>query len=96
LRSITVYADGAIDRSPGGAATAAVMAVVDAMALLGEDRPFAQEGPLGTRFTGRLLDRVDIAGFRAIVPEIEGDAWITGEHTFLLDPHDPLREGVDL
>ncbi len=96
LRGVTVYADGAIDRSPGGSATAAVMAVVDAMALLGDDRPFAQEGPLGTRFTGRLLDRVDIAGFPAIVPEIEGEAWITGEHTFILDADDPLRDGVDL
>jgi proline racemase len=95
LRGLTVYADGAIDRSPGGAATAAVMAIVDAMALLGEDRPFAQEGPLGTRFTGRVLDRVDVAGFPAIVPEIAGDAWITGEHTFMLNAADPLREGVE-
>jgi len=97
LRSLTVYTDGAVDRSPGGSATAAVMAVVDAMALLGDgDRPFAQEGPLGTRFTGRVLDRVDLAGFPAIVPEIEGEAWITGEHTFLLDTDDPLRDGFDL
>jgi trans-L-3-hydroxyproline dehydratase len=29
----------------------------------------------------------------AIVPEIEGSAWITGEHAFLVDDDDPLREG---
>jgi proline racemase len=27
------------------------------------------------------------------VPEIEGAAWITGEHTFVIDPDDPLKEG---
>ncbi len=96
LRGLVVYADGGIDRSPGGSATAAGMAGVDAMALLSEDRPFAQEGPLGTRFSGRVVERVDIAGFSAIVPEIEGDAWITGDHTFILDPEDPLRDGFDL
>lgn len=96
LRSLVVYADGSIDRSPGGSATAAVMAVVDAMALLGEDRPFTQEGPLGTRFSGRVVERGEIAGFPAIVPEIEGEAWITGDHTFILDSEDPLREGFEL
>jgi trans-L-3-hydroxyproline dehydratase len=96
LRSLVVYADGAVDRSPGGTATAAVMAVVDAMALLGDDRPFVQEGPIGTCFTGRVVERLDIAGFPAIVPEITGQAWITGEHTFLLDRDDPLRDGFDL
>jgi trans-L-3-hydroxyproline dehydratase len=96
LRSLVVYADGAVDRSPGGTATAAVMAVVDAMALLGDDRPFVQEGPIGTCFTGRVIERLDVAGFPAIVPEITGQAWITGEHTFLLDRNDPLRDGFDL
>jgi proline racemase len=98
LRSLTVYADGAVDRSPGGAATAAVMAIVDAMLRqsMDEDRSFTQEGPLGTRFRARVIDRVDVAGFPAIVPEIAGDAWITGEHVFLLDPDDPFADGFDL
>jgi proline racemase len=32
----------------------------------------------------------------AVVTEIEGSAWITGEHTFLLDDDDPYREGLSL
>jgi len=93
LRGLVVSADGGLDRSPGGAATAAVMAVVDAMVHLPEDRWFVQEGPIGTRFRGRVVDRLDLAGFPAIVPEIAGTAWITGDHTFLLDRDDPLRDG---
>jgi proline racemase len=30
------------------------------------------------------------------VPEVSGTAWITGEHTFLLDDDDPFREGFVL
>jgi len=30
----------------------------------------------------------------AIVTEIEGSAWITGEHTFFIDDDDPLKDGM--
>ena len=35
LRNVTIFADAEVDRSPCGTGTAAVMAVVDAMGLLG-------------------------------------------------------------
>jgi proline racemase len=93
LRNVTIFADAEVDRSPCGTGTAAVMAVVDAMGLLGEDQPFGHESLIGTRFTGRIVSRTEVGDYQAIVPEIEGSAWITGEHTFLVDETDPLREG---
>jgi proline racemase len=51
------------------------------------------ESLLGTRFNGRVVSRTQVGDYEAIVPEIEGSAWITGEHTFLIDDEDPLREG---
>jgi len=30
------------------------------------------------------------------VPELEGSAWVTGEHTFIVDEDDPLGEGFRL
>ena len=93
LRNVTIFADAEVDRSPCGTGTAAVMAVVDAMALLGEDQPFVHESLIGTRFTGRIVSRTEVGEYQAIVPEIEGSAWITGEHTFLVDDTDPLKEG---
>ena len=74
--------------------TAAVMAVVDAMGLLAEDRPFVHESLIGTQFRGRVAGRSVVGEHQAIVPEIEGSAWITGEHTFLIDQRDPLRDGI--
>src|SRR3954470_15404969 len=96
LRNVTIFADAEVDRSPCGTGTAAVMAVVNAMGLLGSDRPFVHESLIGTRFSGRVISRTEVGELEAIVPEIEGSAWITGEHTFLVDETDPLREGFRL
>ena len=93
LRNVTVFADAEVDRSPCGTGTAAVMSVIDAMGLLAEDRPFVHESLIGTRFNGRVASRSQVGDYPAIVPEIEGSAWITGEHTFLVAADDPLKNG---
>ena len=69
------------------------MAVVEAMGLIGAETPFVHESVIGTRFTGRIAARTTVGEYRAIIPEIEGSAWITGEHTFLIDENDPFKEG---
>jgi len=93
LRNVTIFADAEVDRSPCGTGTAAVMAVVDAMGLLDPGRAFVHESLIGTRFKGRVASRTVVGEHEAIVPEIEGSAWITGEHTFLVDDEDPLKNG---
>ena len=92
LRSVVV-SGAVVDRSPGGTATAAVMAVLDAMGLLADDRHFVHESITGTLFRGRAVRHTALGDTSALVAEIEGSAWITGEHTFLIDEDDPLREG---
>ena len=92
LRSVTVTG-GSVDRSPGGTGTAAVMAVLDAMGLLADDQVFVHESLTGAIFRGRALRRTMVGDLPALVPEIEGSAWITGEHTFLVDEDDALRDG---
>ena len=96
LRNVTIFADAEVDRSPCGTGTAAVMAVLNEMGLLIEDTPFVHESIVGTTFTGRVAHRTHVGDRVAIVPEIEGAAWITGEHTFLIDGDDPLRAGFRL
>jgi proline racemase len=96
LRNVTIFADAEVDRSPCGTGTAAVMAVLNDMGLLLDDVPFVHESIVGTTFRGRVVDRVEVGERTAIVPEIEGAAWITGEHTFLIDGDDPLKAGFRL
>ena len=33
---------------------------------------------------------------QAVIPEVEGAAYITGRHEFLIDPDDPLKDGFIL
>jgi proline racemase len=95
LRNVTVKSGGSIDRSPGGTGTSAVMAVLDAMGLLPDDEPFVHEGLGGALIRGRTVQRTIVGDFPALVTQIEAAAWITGEHTFLIDDDDPLSEGGD-
>jgi trans-L-3-hydroxyproline dehydratase len=96
LRNVTIFADAEVDRSPCGTGTAAVMAVLSEMGVLAEDAPFVHESIVGTVFTGRIVARTQVGEQPAIVPEIQGSAWITGEHTFLIDGEDPLKAGFRL
>lgn len=96
LRNITIFGDGVADRSPSATGTSAVMAVLDAMGLLEDDRSFVHESVLGTLHRGRVVRRTQVGELPAIVAEIEGTAWITGEHTFYVDEDDPLKDGFQL
>ncbi len=54
------------------------------------------ESIIGTRFAGRILGTTTFGGYEAVIPEIEGSAYIVGRHEFLIDPDDPLRDGFIL
>jgi proline racemase len=96
LRNVTVFADAEVDRSPCGTGTSAVMAVLAAMGLLQSGATFTHESIVSTIFRGRIVEETSVGEHPAIVPEIEGSAWITGEHTFVIDDRDPLRGGFRL
>jgi len=96
LRNVTVFADHEVDRSPCGTGTCAVLAVLDAMGLVDDAIPFVHESIIGTSFRARVLSRTTVGEHQAIVPELTGSASITGEHTFITTPDDPLAEGFKL
>ena len=96
LRNVTVSTSGAINPSASVTGTSAAMAVLDAMGLLPPDQPFIHEGLSGSLLRGHVLRRTAIGDHPAIITEITGSAWITGEHTFVLDDDDPFREGYQI
>jgi proline racemase len=51
------------------------------------------ESIIGSRFRGRIVGETTVGGRPAIIPAIEGRAWITGYHTYMLDPADPYPMG---
>ena len=87
-RNVAVFADGEVDRSPCGSGTSARMALLD----LPPGSTLTHDSIIGTTFTARVVGTVD----GGVVTEVEGMAHRTGEHTFVLDPRDPLADGFVL
>ena len=95
-RNVTVFADGEVDRSPCGSGTCARLAVLAADGRLPAGTVLRHESIIGSTFTGTVLATVDAGGRSAILPQVTGTAYRTGEHVFSIDPHDPLVPGFVL
>lgn len=95
-RNATIVHPGWIDRSPCGTGTSARMAQLHARGDLAVGQPFVNESLIGTRFEGILTGEADVAKRPAVVPVIEGRAWITGMGQYTLDPTDPFPEGFEV
>ena len=91
-RNVTIFADGEVDRSPCGSGTSARMALLDADGRLDGERVLTHESIVGTSFVGRVTGREG----HAVMTEVEGAAYRTGEHRFVLDPRDPVGTGFVL
>ncbi|MEO9874249.1 MAG: proline racemase family protein, partial [Anderseniella sp.] len=57
---------------------------------------FVGRSIIGSRFDCRLESVTSVSGHTAIVPSINGRAWVTGTHQVMLDPEDPWPEGYRL
>ena len=91
-RNVAVFADGEVDRSPTGSATSARTALLVEAGELGDGESWRNDSIVGTSFTARAIGR-DPAG---LLTEVEGTAFRTGEHRFVLDPRDELGTGFVL
>ncbi|ELZ84619.1 proline racemase [Haloferax elongans ATCC BAA-1513] len=89
-RSVVVFGDGQVDRSPCGTGTCAKMTLLHHEGLLEVGEPYPHESIVGTRFEGRLVDVKERDGVTLTTPTITGTARITGKHTFVKDPKDSI------
>ncbi len=92
-RNVTIYAEGAVDRSPCGTGTSAKLAALYADRRIGIDEPYVHESVIGTTFTGRVLAESQVGPYPAVETEISGRGFLTGLHQFVIDPEDPTAEG---
>ena len=95
-RNVCVFAEGEVDRSPTGTGVSARVAIERARGRLRTGASLAVESILGTRFVGRIAKELRWEGYDAVVPEVEGSAWITGRSELWFAPDDPLAEGFIL
>jgi proline racemase len=92
-RNACVVNPGKLDRSPTGTGCSALMAVLHAKGLMKTGDSYIGRSVIESRFTGRIAGETSVGGMPAIIPEITGRAWISGQTTLLLDPDDPWPAG---
>ena len=93
-KNVCVFADGQVDRSPTGTGVSGRAAVHHAKGELAVGESITIASLIDTTFDVRAVEETSVGGTPAIVPEVTGSAHVTGRHEFLLDPEDPLRDGV--
>jgi proline racemase len=92
-RHACVFADGAIDRSPTGTGVSARMALLYARDQSAFGPSVCIESLTGESFVGSISKLVNYRGIPAVLPMIEGEAFFTGRHTFLVEANDALAKG---
>ena len=95
-RNTCIVAPGRSDRSPTGTGTCARMAVLHARGLMKVGDWMVHESLIGSKFRGRIVSDTVVNGRPAILPAVEGRAWITGFHQYVVDASDPWPEGYVL
>lgn len=95
-RNVCIFAEGEVDRSPTGTGVSARMALHFSKGEIKINQPMIIESIIGSKFTGKVLRTTKFGKYDAVIPQVEGNAFITGKNTFYINPDDPLKNGFIL
>jgi trans-L-3-hydroxyproline dehydratase len=95
-RNVCIFAEGEVDRCPTGSGVSGRMAIHYARKELERGESMLIESIIDTVFRGSIVGTLDYGPYQSVIPEVEGTAFVTGQHTFIIDPNDPLRNGFIL
>lgn len=96
IKNAVVIPPGAIDRSPCGTGTSAKLSVLAKRGMIKKGESFTHESIIGGRFECTYVGDATVGALPAVLPEVKGRAFITGIHTFMLDPEDIFQTGYQL
>jgi trans-L-3-hydroxyproline dehydratase len=92
-RNACVVNPGKLDRSPTGTGCSALMAILHAKGLMKVGDTYIGRSVIESKFIGHIAGETTVGNHKAIIPQITGRAWISGQSTLLLDPDDPYPDG---
>ena len=95
-KNVCVFANGQIDRSPTGSGLMGRLALLQKRNEIQIDQEIKVESILGTTFTGIAEKEQRYGPYQGIIPSISGSAYITGKHTFWINPKDLFPYGFEL
>jgi proline racemase len=91
--NVCIFAEGEVDRSPTGTGVSGRLAIHHARGEIDVGDVITIESIIGSSFRCSVTEATMFGQHQAIIPEVEGSAYITGRHEFLIDPDDPLKDG---
>ncbi|TPH14042.1 proline racemase family protein [Litorilituus lipolyticus] len=95
-RNVCIFADGELDRSPTGSGVSGRIALHVAKGEVALNEEINIESILGSQFNVKAIEKVNYAGVDAIIPQVTGDAFISGKAQWLINLNDPLKNGFIL
>jgi trans-L-3-hydroxyproline dehydratase len=95
-KNVCVFADGEVDRCPTGSGVCGRMALHYFKGEIDLESELQVSSITGSSFTGKIKSQAEFGSHRAIIPLVSGTAFVTGVHSFLIDPNDPIQEGFFL
>jgi trans-L-3-hydroxyproline dehydratase len=93
MRNVCVFADGELDRSPTGSGVSGLAAILQQQGQFAVGETLIIESILGSQFQLSIVELVQYGRYPAVIPRVQGQAYVTGRHQFFLDPQDPFAEG---
>ncbi len=95
-RNVCVFAEGEVDRCPTGSGVSGRLPIHYARGEIAIGEVMTVESITGSVFKGSIVREEEYGPYRAVVPCVEGTAFITGQQEFFIDPEDPFRHGFFL
>jgi proline racemase len=96
MRTCTTLKPGRVDRSPCGTGSSANLAVLQARGEIRTGDVRRSRSIIGGEFLVEAIGETTIAGRRAVLPRITGEAWVYGREALRMDPADPFPAGFAL
>lgn len=95
-KNVCIFAEGEVDRCPTGSGVSGRMAIHKMRNEIDFNETMTIESITGSVFNGSIVSEENYGPFKAVIPQVEGTAHITGKHTFCIDPNDPMKKGFIL
>ena len=95
-QNVCIFAEGEVDRSPTGTGVSGRLAIHHRRGEIKVNQPIVIESIIGSKFTGKVIEETTFGPYAAIIPEVEGNAYIVGRNELWINPNDPLANGFIL
>lgn len=92
-KNVCVFAEGEVDRSPTGSGVSGRMAIHRARGEINPGETIKIESITGSVFSGSVREDTSFGPHQAVIPRVEGTAYVVGKNELLIDPQDSFKDG---